>query len=479
MLPSSATVSFNREDARTLPVQLADRIRIAIDNGQLAEGDRLPSSRALSAQMGVARGVVENAYEQLSAEGWLDAKRGSGTYVNRIGSADRPPPRTVAPLPRFSDARTPSTPKTRLATGTPWVPARASAAWRRAWREVGNAAPASSYPDPRGESELRAAIARLLARARGFHTHTDSVVVTTGSMHGLRLALSGLPCVDRTSPPVLVHENPGYRTATTTAIRCGWSVGDVDVDADGMVTSAVASASESARAVYVTPSHQHPTGGMLPISRRIELADIARSRDLMIVEDDYDSEFRYDVAPLPTLAELAPDRTIYVGTVAKTLGAGVRVGWLVAPTEVVEEIVAIRHDTGDYPSLPVQHALASLLRDGEWDRTVRRARRLYRERDRLVAAALAPYGELRGVGAGMHTTLLVDADVAAAAASRAFDMGVDVETLAASTRSRSTLSGLIVGYGAISDDDLVHALDVLTSALDDVTGRARCSRPGH
>ncbi|AYJ50638.1 PLP-dependent aminotransferase family protein [Rhodococcus sp. P1Y] len=463
MLPSSLVISVDRSAGRTLAVQIADCIRAAIDGGHIEFGARLPSSRALSDEIGVARANVENAYDQLTAEGWIDARHGAGTYVRRI-----PAERSVTSRPTRSAASTPHTPerRVRLATGTPWVSPRVSAAWRRAWREVGTAPPPQSYPDPRGEPHLRAAVADLLGRARGLKTDAESVIITTGSMHGMALALPAL--ADSSSSPGLAHENPGYRVATTTATRWGWSVHDVSVDADGMVIDELNRAPSNTRAVYVTPSHQYPTGGLLPVGRRRALADVARRRDLMIIEDDYDSEFRYGVAPLPTVAELAPDRTVYLGTVAKTLGGGIRIGWLVAPRHVLDRIVDVRTDLGDYPSLPVQHATASLLRDGEWDRTVRAARRLYRERDRRVAARLAEFGELRGVGAGMHTTLLLDPGVATAVAARAAAEGVDIDTLAESTRTDSPVTGLIVGYGSVSEDELAYGLDVLTDALRSV-----------
>jgi GntR family transcriptional regulator / MocR family aminotransferase len=466
MLPSSVTITLDRTDTRTLPVQIADRIRSEISRGALGDSTRLPSSRALSEEIGVARGVVEQAYEQLIAEGWIESRRGSGTYVRRLPSPPGTPAVRIAPSPPPAGARLGR--RIRLETGTPWIPPRLSATWKRAWRDAGIAPHPQTYPDPLGDLRLRAAVVDLLARARGLHTDTNSVVVTTGSMHGLGLALSAL--ADDDDPSAMAHENPGYRVATSTARRAGWSLFDVDVDADGMVTDDLDAAPGHTRAVYVTPSHQHPTGGLLPVGRRHALADFARKRDVMIIEDDYDSEFRYDVAPLPTVAEFAPDRTIYLGTVAKTFGGGIRVGWLVAPPRIVESIASVRADTGDYPSVPVQHAMVSLLRDGEWDRTVRAARRRYRERDRRVTEALTPYGELRGVGAGMHTTLLLPESTATEVARLAAAKGVDVDTLARSTRGPSPVTGLIVGYGSLSDDDLTYGLDVLTEALRSVIG---------
>ncbi|MDJ0395668.1 PLP-dependent aminotransferase family protein [Rhodococcus sp. G-MC3] len=465
MLPFSLTITLDRTNIRTLSVQIADLVRTGIDNGQIVPDTRLPSSRALSADIGVARGVVEVAYEQLIAEGWLDARRGSGTFVRRVPAEVRPTgSRAQTTSPELNLEH-----RIRLSTGTPWVPTRTSAAWKRAWREVGTAQLHQAYPDPRGDPELRAAIAALLSRSRGLHTSADSVVVTTGSMHGMSLSLAALGDDDHHPPPVLAHENPGYRVATTTARRWGWSVHDVAVDADGMVTDDLDRAPAATRAVYATPSHQYPTGGLLPVGRRRALADFARTRDVMIIEDDYDSEFRYDVAPLPTVAELAPDRTIYLGTVAKTLGAGVRLGWLVAPPEFVEQIARVRADIGDYPSIPIQRAMVSLLRDGEWDKTVRAARRLYRDRDRRVSTALAPFGELRGVGAGMYTTLLLDSACADRVAVAAAAAGIDVDTMAISTRTASPITGLLVGYGSVSDEELALGLNVLVDALEVVS----------
>ncbi|MGA9871907.1 MAG: PLP-dependent aminotransferase family protein [Rhodococcus sp. (in: high G+C Gram-positive bacteria)] len=469
MLPSSIGVTLDRGDARTLPVQIADRIRAAITNESLVAGARLPSSRALSVDIGIARGVVESAYEQLIAEGWLEPRRGSGTYVRALPTGRAPAARGgERPNARNTEHSTGGR-RIRLGTGSPWVPASLSPAWKRAWRDAGSTTPPHAYPDPLGESDLRGAVADLLGRARGLHTSADSIVITTGSMHGFGLTLAALAGTARLSTPILAHENPGYSVAATTAARSGWSVFGVPVDADGLQTHDLDSAPRHTAAVYVTPSHQYPTGGLLTIGRRRALADFARGREVMIIEDDYDSEFRYDVAPLPTVAELARDRTVYLGTVAKTLGAGIRLGWLVAPPHIVDEIAVVRRDTGDYPSVPVQHAMTSLLRDGEWDRTVRAARRRYRERDRIVAAALAPFGALRGVGAGMHTTLLIDADRAQHVSAAAAGRGVDVATLAESTRGVSPTSGLLIGYGSVSDDELAYSLDVLTDALRSIS----------
>ncbi|WP_241256635.1 PLP-dependent aminotransferase family protein [Rhodococcus sp. KRD162] len=461
MPPNSLSIAVDRSDRRTLPVQVADGIRAAIDRGALVPGARLPSTRALSDELGLARAVAEKAYEQLIAEGWLDARRGSGTYVRDIPHAVRS---------RRTSRRTPQPPlpseRISLRPGIPWTPPRASEAWRRAWRDVGTSPPPGAYPDPAGSLELRRRIADLLGRTRGLHTDADSIVVTTGSIHGLDLALGALSTTDCVEH-VLALENPGYRAAAALAAHRGWAVHDVPVDREGLVIESLRSVPPGAPAIYVTPSHQYPTGGLMPIGRRRALADWARQTGSTIIEDDYDSEFRYGIAPLPTVTELVPDRAVYLGTVSKTLGAGVRLGWMVAPPALVDRITETRRAIGDHPSVPIQHAMTALLRDGEWDRSVRSARRIYRARDRVVAAALSRFGELRGVGAGLHTVLVLDPAVAREIATVCADNGVDLPTLAHSTRSPTSDGGIVVGYGALAEDQFERALQVLVDALHD------------
>lgn len=458
--PNSLSITVDRADNRTLPVQVADGIRAAIDRGELRPGARLPSTRALSVEVGLARAVVEKAYEQLVAEGWLDARRGSGNYVRDIPQAVRS---------RRKPYRTPEAPpparRISLRPGIPWTPPRASDAWKRAWRDVGGSPPPGDYPDPAGSLDLRTRIADLLGRARGLHTNAESIVVTTGSIHGLDLALGAL-AADVSIEHVLALENPGYRSAAALAAHRGWSVHDVPVDREGLVVEQLDSVPPGTPAVYVTPSHQYPTGGLMPVGRRRALADWARNTGSTIIEDDYDSEFRYGIAPLTTVTELVPDRAVYLGTVSKTLGAGVRLGWMVAPPAMVERITEMRSAIGDHPSVPIQQAMTSLLRDGEWDRSVRTARRIYKARDRIVAAALSRFGELRGVGAGLHTVLVLDTDVARDVAADCAANGVDLPTLEHSTRTPTTDGGIVVGYGSAADDRFERALHVLVDALE-------------
>jgi len=259
------------------------------------------------------------------------------------------------------------------------------------------------------------AVAELLGRTRGLTSTPEEVLITAGTTHGMTLALQHLWAPGAT----VAIEDPGYRAAAAAAEHCGWTVWDAPVDDRGLRVDRLGVAPTSTRAYYVTASHQHPLGGLLPVPRRIELLAEATRRDAVVFEDDYDSEFRYDVAPLPALVQLDPARVIYLGTVAKTLGAGMRLGWLVAPAELIAELAERRRRVHDHPPWPLQRALLCLLRDGEWDRLVRQAKRRYRHRANQVQERLGAYGRLLGLEAGMHATLLLPTKVAATVAADA------------------------------------------------------------
>jgi GntR family transcriptional regulator/MocR family aminotransferase len=436
-------VTLDRSAAAPLGVQLSGRIRDLVVDGTLARGDRLPSSRALAADLGVSRSVTEQAYEQLLAEGWLVARRGSGTFVAATGAArDVVPPRRRAPT---------GVEPVRLDAGTPWIDPRHAAGWRRAWREVSTTRPPRGYADPRGLPELRALLAERLARTRGLAVDPDEVAVTNGATDGLRHLLTVLP------PGPVAIEDPGYRAAVETVRGSGRVVRDLPALSPVTDLAGVAAA-------YVTPAHQHPLGPVMPGPERVALLDAARAAAALVVEDDYDSEFRYDVAPVPALASLDRARVAYLGSASKSVAPSLRLGWLVPPPDLLDRLDARRFVTHETTPWPVQRAFLALLRDGYVDRVVRSARRVYADRAPRVAAALAPYADPAGPVAGMYSTwLLPDADAVRArdAARRA---GFEVPLLADYTRS-SPLTGLVVGFGGVTDHELDRALAALTSVL--------------
>jgi GntR family transcriptional regulator / MocR family aminotransferase len=443
-MPQTALpVRLDRALPGPLGAQLSGRIRELVIAGTVVRGDRLPSSRALAAELGVSRSVTEQAYEQLLAEGWLETRRGAGTYVAAGGSA-----RIAVPHRRNAPS---AADLVRLDAGTPWIDPKHAAGWRRAWREVSTARPPRGYDDPRGLPELRAALADRLGRTRGLAVDPDEIVVTNGTTDGLRHLLTALP------PGPVGLEDPGYRAAVETVRALGRRVRDLPAttaidDLDGLV------------AVYVTPAHQHPLGRVMPAPDRVALLDAARAAGAVVVEDDYDSEFRYDVAPVPALASLDRSCVAYLGTAAKSVAPSLRLGWLVPPPDLLDHINAHRVVTHEGAPWPIQRAYLALLRDGYVDKVVRTARRVYAERAPRVAAALAPYAELAGPLAGMYSTWLLPQAEAVRARDAARRAGFEVNMLADYCRT-STLTGLVVGFGGVTDDELDRALAALVSVL--------------
>lgn len=438
-------VQLDRGATVPLGVQLSGQIRELVLSGTLARGARLPSSRALAADLGVSRSVAEQAYEQLLAEGWVEARQGSGTFVAPTGSH---------PSPAAGRARRPSRPGpdlVRLDAGTPWIDPRHAAGWRRAWREVSTTRPPRGYDDPRGIPELRAALADHLARTRGLACDPDEIVVTNGATDGLRHLLAATP-----AGPVAV-EDPGYRAAVETVLASGREVRDLPAAAPATdLTGTVAA--------YVTPAHQHPLGRVMPALDRLTLLETARAAGTVVVEDDYDSEFRYDVAPVPALATLDRSRVAYLGTASKSVAPSLRLGWLVPPADLLDDINARRWVTHEGASWPTQRAFLALLRDGYVDKVVRSARRVYAERAPRVAEALAPYAQLAGPLAGMYSTWLLPQADAVRARTSARRAGFEVNLLSDYCRT-ATLTGLVVGFGGATDEQLDRALAALVAGL--------------
>ena len=452
------SVVVERTSTVPLPLQLSRQVGERIRTGALRPGDRLPSSRALARELRVARAVVEQAFQQLEAEGWVTARRGSGTYVRHLEhlpSHERPAP----PPPTVAADRTAAGHGTLISfdTGTPWPVPRQDPGWRRAWREVSAAAPPAHYPDPAGEPELRAELAAYIGRHRGIAVSPDQVLITSGTTHGFALLLETLHA------GAVAVEDPGYRAAVHVVAASGRRLVDVPVDRDGIDVAALRRSTADVAAVYVTPAHQHPSGVTMSAPRRLALLSEARRRGAIVVEDDYDSQFRYDVAPLPALASLSSE-VVYLGTAAKIVAPGLRLGWLVAGSDVVSEIVERRGARHDHPAWPVQRAFVPLLREGHVDRWVRSARRVYAERSARVRDRLAPYLQVDPPGAGMYLTLRMPAEVADRLVNAAEGAGMELPSLASYGRS-CVATGIVLGFGGVTDAQLDRLLDVLVAHL--------------
>ena len=405
-------VSVDRGADGSLHEQLERELRDGVRAGRLTPGARLPSSRALAQQLGISRGVVIEAYSQLTAEGYLAASQGAPTRVAVGPAVERPP----LPAADFS---------TRYAYDyNPSLPDLADfprEAWQRSLRAATRAAPfdALGYGDPRGTPELRNVLMSYLGRARGAAAEPEHTVVCGGFTQGFGLLCRVL--ADRGVERIAV-ERPCWPAHRIIAERAGLEAVDVPVDELGIVVDTLG----ELEVVVVTPSHQFPTGAVLAPERRAALLEWAEDIDGLIVEDDYDSELRYDRDPVGALQGLAPERVCQIGSASKRLAPGIRLGWLLSPSWLTG---ALTYEQGvsDAPVLD-QLALADFIVRGELDRHLRRTRLRYRARRAALLSALAqhlPGLEVAGIAAGIFAPVRLGAGVAGAAAAR----GVGLETV--------------------------------------------------
>ncbi|MGH3158784.1 MAG: PLP-dependent aminotransferase family protein [Streptosporangiaceae bacterium] len=455
-----------------LAAQIAAQLRTAMAEGRLAGGERLPASRTLAAELGVSRTVINGAYAQLFAEGWIEGRHGSGTYVADGAPADHtaatppaaaPPIRLAGPLAgRYSpvDAAAASI---DLRPGIPWTAGIDPAAWRRAWRIAGLQPPTAAHPA--GLPELRAALTGYLRRSRGIQCTSGEVMVTRGIAGGLGLIAAALL---RPGDPVGVEE-PGYPVARDVLAAHGARVVPCRVDADGLVVGELPA---GLKLVYTTPSHQYPLGGRLPVPRRRALIAWARANGALIAEDDYDGEFRYDVAPLPPLYGLDPEVVIYLGTPTKTFTPALRVGWLAARPQLVTILTWTADRLDASATGPAQHAVLTLLTSGDLERHIRRMRHEYARRRAVLTAVFqdGQAGHLLGGEAGLHVVLRTSRDAEADAAATASRQGVAVGTLTRFYAGPVTGNGLVIGYGGAPRAQAARGSQILRQILTGAAG---------
>lgn len=380
--------------ARARGRSLREALREAVRSGRLAPGTRLPSSRDLAADLGVSRGLITEAYEQLTAEGYLRSGRGAGTWVG--GAARAAPPRARDHAPRLAGARAGFVP------GTPDVSLFPRPAWAAAQRAVLTELPHDElgYPDPRGLPRLRSALAALLARRRGVVADPERIVVLSGVSQAM--AVLGFVLHARGIHEVGV-EDPGSPQHAALYAAAGVRAVPLPLDGEGPAMGPLRAS--GVRCVVTTPAHQFPTGIACSARRRAELLDWARSVDGFVLEDDYDGDFRYDRAPVGALQGLDPERVAYAGSVSKSLAPGLRLGWLLVPEALAEEVVERKRtmDLG-HPTLD-QAVFARFVERGDYDRQLRRCQRAYRERRDTLVAALDehfPGARVTGIAAGLH-----------------------------------------------------------------------------
>ncbi len=432
-------------------------LRDGVRTGRLRPGTRLPSSRSLARDLGIARNTVADAYVQLVAEGWLTSRHGSGTFV-----ADHPTtiaPGHVAPSPAVSPMRF------DLRPGRPDLGSFPRAAWLSAMRAAVQAAPyeAFGYGDARGMPRLRQSLASYLGRARGVEADPEHIVVCSGFSDGLALLCEGLAARGVT---VLATEGVGHTFHRTIVRRHGLRHAFLPVDDDGAVVDDM----DGAGAALLTPAHQFPLGVPLHPDRRRRVTRWAAETGAVVIEDDYDGEFRYDRQAVGAMQALAPDHVVYAGTTSKSLAPGLRLGWLVVPPTLVEDLLEARAATGRTTSALDQLALAEMISSGAYDRHVRAARlATRRRRDRLVAtlAEKAPAVTVTGIAAGHHAVIrLAPGDDEDSAMARAAANGVAVAALRAyATETVDLGPSVVVGYATPPEHAYPAAISRLAAAL--------------
>jgi GntR family transcriptional regulator/MocR family aminotransferase len=453
-------IRLDRNGGGPLGAQLERELRQAIRSQRLTAGERLPSSRKLAAELGVSRGLVQECYAQLLAEGFLIARGGSGTRV--AAGAELP-----AASPDQPSAARRARPAIDFRPGWPDVSSFPRQDWLWALREAAHSAPdeAFGYGDPRGAAELREVIAAYLRRVRGAVADPERIIICAGFAQGFNLVLRALA---QQGVGAIAFEDPGHADDRVTTERWGLSAIAVPVDEHGLDTQALTSS--GARGVLLTPAHQSPTGVVLAPQRRQAIVAWADAADATVIEDDYDSEFRYDREPVGALQGLAPHRVALIGTVSKSLSPALRLGWVLCPPSLLDAVVAEK--TQDDRGSPVleQLALATLIRSGRFDRHLRRMRGVYAARRHALIDALAthaPRVKLQGLAAGIHAVARLPADaderaITAAAAERSIG-------LYPMSRYRADhVAGppqLVLGFGNLTNPTIARGIAAIADLL--------------
>ncbi|MHC8381850.1 MocR-like pyridoxine biosynthesis transcription factor PdxR [Pseudomonas sp. LB3P14] len=462
------------------------RLRAQIEEGTLAAGTKLLSTRALAAELGVSRTTVTAAYEQLAAEGFMVTTKGKAATVASVISTPAGRARESPALPPvLSDygqrvaAMKPysmATPHARIDFRYGSVATRDFPAlgWQRAYRaELVKRQPSLSYGQPEGESRLRTALQGYLRRARGLTCEADQILVVHGSQQGLDL------CARLLLNPndAFVCEDPGYRMARYSFAATGAKALPITVDGSGLDTGALPE-DDRVRLAYVTPSHQFPMGAVLPVARRLELLEWASRHRAWIIEDDYGGEFRYGQRSIDALQSMDTQaRVIYVGTFSKALSPQLRLGYLVLPRELVHVFREAKRLTDRHSPRWEQNVLASLIESGTYERHVRRLRRDNEQRRKALLEAfeqhLAGYGKLGGMAAGLHGVLLLPglrAEDEAIVQAMALERGVGVYPLSPLYAGPTSVkiegsAGLILGYAGLSAKEIHEGIAVLSEVI--------------
>jgi GntR family transcriptional regulator/MocR family aminotransferase len=477
---SELAIDLDRNGGDALHRQIEASIRQRIRSGALPAGVALPPTRALAAELGVTRGVVVEAYAQLVAEGYLTSRSGGYTQVTPASAAAAPlaaapsaaPPPTAAPAaaaptPGRPDRSRPLRPAVDFGYGRCNLAAFPRAAWLRSVRRVltGAADERLGYLDGRGAVELRSALAAYLNRVRGTNADPETIVITNGYAQAVSLLMGVLAA--RGARTAAVEDPSACDDARVIAQALGLNVVGVPVDGDGVRVDAVARL--GADVLILTPSHQWPTGGVLSPPARAAVLAWAQRSGALVLEDDYDAEYRYDRAPVGAMQGLDRDRVAYAGTASKTLAPGFRLGWLIPPRELLEPLAEAKLLADRGSPILDQLTFADFLSRGEFDRHLRRMRPIYRSRRDALLRALArhlPELEPTGIAAGLHLVAWLPPDLnETTVITAAAREGVAVAGLTAFRLSPTQRGGLIFGYSDLNEREIAEGVMRLARAV--------------
>lgn len=458
----------DRTRERSASQQLTQQLREAIHHQHIKGGEKLPPTRQLAKELGVARNVIIQVYEQLLAEGYLESRVGAGTFVTNLPNAYRLQNKTNKPSNVTSEVTNLSL-KSRIAfrVGHPDPASFPKRLWAKLLKEVCLDAPdeAFAYGPVEGEARLRRAIADYLFRTKNILCRAEQIIILSGTTQGVDLIAKFF----RHTPGVCV-EDPGDGFTPAIFTSHGLTTYPISVDGQGMRIEALESVGTMGL-VYIVPSHQFPLGGVLPIQRRLSLVNFAEEHNVYIIEDDYDSEFRYQGEPIPSLRSLAPNRVIYLGTFSKTLSPALRLSFAIIPDALNEEFLTLKERLNMRNPIMEQLAMASFLETKAMDRHVYKMKRIYSERRKLLIETLQEFFgkeiKITGENAGMHLVVDFPEYILGPPVYQAFrEHGVEVEGVEEYTVCKgSHQNQLVFGYGALKNEQIIEGVHRIHQAM--------------
>ena len=490
-------IAVDRRSEKPLHRQIYDAFRAMILDQRLKSGQQIPSTRALADELGISRIPVLDAYAQLLAEGYIESRSGAGTFVKSSLAEQFPSVHPAGPSVLDEAASEAISQLARLlpVERMPWFPSSGAFSVGqiaydhfpfRVWSDLVTRharrvrASSLNYADPMGAEEFREAIATYLRTARAVRCEASQIMIVNGSQHALDLSARVLLDADS---PVWIEE-PGYELLRHTLLLSGCRLIPVPVDSEGLDVAAGAKLCRTARAAFVTPSHQYPLGATMSAARRLQLLEWAHRQEAWIVEDDYDSEYRYESMPVASMQGLDPgSRVIYIGTFSKTLFPSLRLGYIVIPPALVPRFLAVRRANDLFPSHLYQAALTDFIEAGHFTRHVRKTRQLYAERRNALAQALRKeFGseiEILGSEAGMHLVITLPQGYSdQKIAMRAADDKLWLWPLSTAYIGSQARQGFILGFGGTKAEDMSHQVRRLRKAIRE-SGYGSAAQSGH